>query len=159
MADGGVLTQRLSVTNDGEGELAFTTALHTYFGVGDISTARVSGLQGTSYLDSLDGRIKKVDDDESIAFTAEVDRIYVGVRRRLTIGDGRRTVTLTTTPTLPDAVVWNPWIDKAAATADLENGDYTRFVCVEAALAASGPARVAPGGVWVAEQRVEVVAK
>ena len=159
VVDGGVLTQRLSVTNGGESELQFTTALHTYFGVGDVSsTARVSGLQGTSYLDSLDGRIKKVDDDEAIAFTAEVDRIYVGVPRRLTIEDGRRTIALTTTPTLPDAVVWNPWIDKAAATADLQDDDYTRFVCVEAALAASEPARVAPGGVWVAEQRVEVVA-
>lgn len=156
VAGDGVLTQRLTVVNDGDAELTFTTALHTYFSVDSIASARVAGLQGASYLDSLDGRIKKVDDHDAVTFDAEVDRIYVNVPRRLTIEDGRRTIALTTTAALPDAVVWNPWIEKAAATADLQDDDYTRFVCVEAALAASGPARVAAGGEWSAEQRIQV---
>jgi glucose-6-phosphate 1-epimerase len=28
-------------------------------------------------------------------------------------------------------VVWNPWIEKARALADLEDDDWTRMVCVE----------------------------
>jgi glucose-6-phosphate 1-epimerase len=28
-------------------------------------------------------------------------------------------------------VVWNPWIDKARALADLEDDDWRRMVCVE----------------------------
>lgn len=156
VADGGALSQRLTVVNDGAVDLEFTTALHTYFAVDAVARARVGGLQGASYLDSLDGRVKKVDDAAAVTFDREVDRIYVGVPRRITIADGARTVALTTSPALADAVVWNPWVDKAAATADLEDDDYTRFVCVEAALAASGPAKVAPGGTWTADQRIEV---
>lgn len=161
VADGGALVQTVTVTNDGgDADLEFTIALHTYFAVADIGAASVGGLAGAAYLDSLDARARKRDAQPGgVTFDREVDRIYVGVPRVLTVRDGAggRTVKLTTSATLADAVVWNPWIDKAAATPDLDDDAYTRFVCVEAAAAASGAARVAPGGAWVGEQRIEVV--
>lgn len=30
-----------------------------------------------------------------------------------------------------DCVLWNPWQEKAAALADMDDDGYTRFVCVE----------------------------
>ena len=154
----GALTQTLTVNNTGRDRFEFTTALHTYFAVDDIDRVAVGGLHGAPYLDSLDGRARKIDTADAVTFDREVDRIYVGVPPRLTIRDGARTIALTTRG-LPDAVVWNPWIDKARATADMGDDEYKRFVCVEAAVTqGSGAVGVDAGGEWVGEQRVEVVA-
>jgi len=55
-------------------------------------------------------------------------------------------------------VVWNPWQAKAAAMADFGDGEYRGMVCVEPAVAKSGPASVAAnGGTWSAWQELVYV--
>jgi D-hexose-6-phosphate mutarotase len=44
-------------------------------------------------------------------------------------------------------VVWNPWIDKASALADLGAEAWPHFVCVEPANAAENAVTGAPGAV------------
>ena len=39
----------------------------------------IEGLKGTDYLDSLDGRKRKLEVDDVLLFNGEVDRIYTGV--------------------------------------------------------------------------------
>lgn len=56
---------------------------------------------------------------------------------------------------LPDAVVWNPWVDKSAATGDLGDEEYTRFLCVEAA-AIGTPVTLPPGETWDCFQILDV---
>lgn len=146
------LTQEFMVTNHGSEVLNFTTALHTYFKVPDASLARVIGLQGSSYLDSIDGRVEKVDESSSVSFPGEVDRIYVGVPRVLQIHDGAgHQVSVTTNPTFGDAVVWNPWVDKARRMADFGDDEYTGMVCVEVAQCRP-PVALAPSSTWTASQ-------
>eukprot|EP01013_Petalomonas_cantuscygni_P036856 TRINITY_DN67574_c0_g1_i1.p1 TRINITY_DN67574_c0_g1~~TRINITY_DN67574_c0_g1_i1.p1 ORF type:complete len:466 (+),score=65.25 TRINITY_DN67574_c0_g1_i1:109-1506(+) len=58
-------------------------------------------------------------------------------------GGGLRVVTRG----LPDAVLWNPWIARARAIADLGDVDYTRFLCLEPASAAT-QIELRPGAVW-----------
>ena len=41
-------------------------------------------------------------------------------------------------------MVWNPWVEKAAAMADLPDQDYKNFVCVEAGYVADRY-QLAPG--------------
>lgn len=147
----GALQQMVTVKNTGTEALRATLALHTYFRVADARTATVRGLTGVPYLDSLDGRARKVDGEDAVSFAGEVDRVYVGAPPTLTIADGARAVTVATT-NLPDAVVWNPWTAKAAATGDLGDDEWADFVCVEPAVAGSGPFEVAPGGEWVGGQ-------
>jgi glucose-6-phosphate 1-epimerase len=42
-------------------------------------------------------------------------------------------------------VVWNPWVQKARAMADLGNGEWTQMVCVEACNVSAFAVEVAPG--------------
>lgn len=155
--EGDEMHTSLTVRNTDREPFEFTVALHTYFAVGDIAHATVEGLRGASYLDSLDGRREKVDECEAVAFAKEVDRIYRNTPDVLTVRDDANDRSIVVQKTnLPDAVVWNPWVDKCAKTGDLGDGDYTSFLCVEAA-ATSTPVVVRPGAEWTCGQVLRVV--
>ena len=135
--EGERLRTSLRVENNASGDapLEFTTALHTYFAVAECSQSSVRGLRGATYLDNLDDRVAKRDDDECVRFNFEVDRIYKSTVNTLVIEDdvkGRK-FTIEKTPTLPDAVVWNPWIEKAKKMGDFGDEEYHSMVCVEVA--------------------------
>lgn len=66
-------------------------------------------------------------------------------------GANNRTV-LHTKAGFPDAVVWNPWIAKAKATGDFGDEEYKNMLCVEPAIAASGPITVPAGQSWCGSQ-------
>lgn len=55
---------------------------------------------------------------------------------------------------LADAVLWNPWVDKAKATADFGDEEYHNMVCLEPAQAGSGPASLPAGQVWSCTQKL-----
>ncbi|EFJ47250.1 hypothetical protein VOLCADRAFT_81580, partial [Volvox carteri f. nagariensis] len=71
------LEQHLTVANKDSKSMPFTAALHTYFAVSDISNVKVEGLQGLTYMDSTDSRIKKREEAVEVVFPGEVDRIYI----------------------------------------------------------------------------------
>lgn len=155
--EGDEMHTSLTVQNTDSEPFEFTVALHTYFAVGDIAHATVEGLRGASYLDSLDGRREKVDECEAVAFAKEVDRIYRNTPDVLTVRDDANDRSIVVQKNnLPDAVVWNPWVDKCAKTGDLGDGDYKSFLCVEAA-ATSTPVVVRPGAEWTCGQVLRVV--
>ena len=68
----GALVTRLSAVSRGPTAMPFTCALHTYFRTPDIAHVHMQGLQAVVYLDSLQGRVRKVDTDEAVTFPAEV---------------------------------------------------------------------------------------
>ena len=73
------LTQVVQVANSNTADapLKFTTALHTYFRVSDISAAHVEGLSGLKYLDNMQNRQQGTDEQDVISVDGEIDRIYV----------------------------------------------------------------------------------
>ena len=154
---GNHLKTTMSVTNTGTEPMTFTTALHTYFRCDDALAAKVTGLKGASYLDSLDGRVRREEVGDFVAFAEEVDRIYLSTSDALAVEDvaGSRSIWITKR-NLPDAVVWNPWIEKSKATGDLGDDDYKKFVCVEAA-AIETPVTLPAGERWECEQVLECV--
>ncbi|KAF8068431.1 BETAC-AD [Scenedesmus sp. PABB004] len=121
----GSLTQELSVTNTGGAAMAFTAALHTYFAVPDITSVVVEGLDGVAFTDSLAGGARHTQAGP-VGFDREVDRIYLaapdGAMRVVDRGSGA--VVEVHKTAFPDAVVWNPWVDKAAAMADFGDDEY-----------------------------------
>jgi len=55
-----------------------------------------------------------------------------------------------------DAVVWNPWVDKSRAMGDFGDDEYPRMLCIEPAVAGSGPVALAPGKSWTGTQRLSL---
>ncbi|MEE9354984.1 MAG: D-hexose-6-phosphate mutarotase [Methylococcaceae bacterium] len=127
------LTLRLITSNNNQYPITISQALHAYFKVGDISKVQILGLEGTEYIDQLHADKLKTQGG-SVAVEAEVDRIYTHVPNELVIDDkslGRR-IKIDTEGS-QTAVVWNPWIDKAARMTDLGDQEYRTMICVETA--------------------------
>ena len=80
----------------------------------------------------------------------QVDRIYLSAPDALQLVEGTRQVEVRKVG-LPDAVLWNPWVAKAAAMEDFGDSEYQQMVCIEAAAVAS-PVVVLPHGAWSAGQ-------
>lgn len=140
-----LLTVSLATTNTGDRPFRITQALHTYFAVGAIDAVSVDGLDGLRYLDKVRGF---AEDRQAgpVTFSTEVDRIYQGVERDLSINDTSLGHIIRIRPdNSRTAVVWNPWAERSAAAPDLANDAYQRFVCVETANAADEIVTVAPG--------------
>ncbi len=70
------------------------------------------------------------------------------------IDEGNGTVEVRKT-NFPDAVVWNPWVDKSKSMADFGDGEYKQMLCIEPALALSGPKALAPGENWSGRQELQ----
>ncbi|UJS23823.1 D-hexose-6-phosphate mutarotase [Thiothrix winogradskyi] len=144
---GKTLQLALVTRNTGDAVFTITQAMHTYFAVGDIAQTTVTGLEGTQYLDkAADGNGGTKQQDGAISINSEVDRVYFGIPAELAIVDGalKRTIRITSSGN-KTAVVWNPWAKIAAGMADLQDDDYTRFVCVETTNAADDVVEVAAG--------------
>jgi len=150
----------VEVVNPSEEAIEFTTALHTYFRVQDITQTSVAGLYGIDYLDNAQGRVQSRDVDEAVVFPGEVDRIYLNTPDSLKIVDeaAESSIIITKSGSWFDAVVWNPWIGKAKATKDLGDDEYTSFVCVEVARIGS-PVLIAPQASWQAAVEYQVLEK
>lgn len=58
----------------------------------------------------------------------------------------------------PDAVLWNPHIAKAQSMSDFGDDEWPGMVCLEPAVAASGPVVLQPGQMWTAGQQLSVSA-
>jgi len=148
------IEQTLSATNknsDGKA-FTFTTALHSYFNVSDISKASVEGLKGCEYADKVVGGVKK-EESGAISFDKETDKIYYGAPSEIKIVDSGKSTIRIQSKGFPECVVWNPWIEKAKSTADLDDDDYHKFVCAESALVRD-PVTLQPGQVWTASHLI-----
>ena len=71
------LTQELRVVNGKNEPLKFTTALHTYFRISDISQTHVEGLSGLQFLDNTKNRQEGTDEQQVISINGEFDKIYL----------------------------------------------------------------------------------
>ena len=144
---GDTLNLSLITRNTGKEKFTITQAFHTYFKVGDITRAKVTGLAGCDYLDKAGGGSVQKHQTGDVTIDAEVDRIYLNAGNTLTIDDTalNRRIQITSQGS-KTAVVWNPWEKIARDMADLEDDDYKRLLCVETTNAADDVREVAPGG-------------
>ena len=149
------LTMTLRITNAGDEAFSFTTALHTYFRVGDVTAVAVEGLEGSSYLGTEPGGQPRPVSGP-VRIQGETDGVYGDAADRLLIRDPslRRTIVIEKSG-FPDAVVWNPWVEKARAMSDFGDDEYLTMLCVEAG-AIADPVRLDPGEVWTATQILRV---
>merc|ERR1711879_172406 len=109
---------------------------------------------GLDYLDNLNARVKQKEDSNVISIGQEVDRIYLSAPEKLTVSDEGAGVFTVEKTNLPDLVLCNPWVDKAKATADFGDDEYHDMVCLEPALAGSGPCALSAGASWSCCQKL-----
>jgi glucose-6-phosphate 1-epimerase len=129
---GAQLGLALTVANTGGEAMRFEEALHTYHRVGDAQRVRVTGLDGTAYLDNMDGNREKRQTGDMV-FRAQTDNAYLDTETALVVVDpvlGRRI--RTKKGNSRTTVAWNPWREGAKALADLGDEEWRQMACVEA---------------------------
>lgn len=131
----------LDVHNNAPESFEFSSALHTYFKVGDVNGVRIGGIRaGGIRAGGVREGLLRIED--------KIDEIFMGVEGPVTLAEGDSTLTLTQSG-FRDVVVWNPGAADAAALSDMEDEEYRRFVCVESALIT--PYEIEPGTAWHGE--------
>ena len=119
-------------------------------------SVEIAGLRGTEYRVTGDRTLRR-DDDDVVRVRDYLDRVYVSAPPVLELRDGARTLTIESEG-FPDAVVWNPGAERAAALTDLERGGEKRFVCIEAAVAQT-PVTIGPRRKWIGTQTLTARAR
>ncbi|MBV4461217.1 D-hexose-6-phosphate mutarotase [Pseudomonas sp. COR58] len=135
----------LTSRNRGADTVSLSQALHTYFAVSDVRDVKVEGVDGLRYIETLDDW-KTVTQKGDLQFTGETDRIYLDAPPRLSINDPawERRIVLNATGSRT-AVIWNPWIDRAAAFSDMADDGWQRMLCIETANVMDNIVNLAPG--------------
>ncbi|WP_035759093.1 D-hexose-6-phosphate mutarotase [Granulicoccus phenolivorans] len=133
----------LSVTA-GADPLDLEEATHAYFAVSDIHGVRVDGLAGAHYVDKAPGGASDNVELGPVTFTGETDRVYAHTGPATVIDPDGRHITLSKHGS-NNTVVWNPWVDKAAAMGDFGDDEWPGMMCLEAANALDGYVALQPG--------------
>ncbi|XLZ69694.1 D-hexose-6-phosphate mutarotase [Massilia sp. SR12] len=125
------LAMRYSVRNSGAQDFQWAGALHSYFALADFAQATLEGAR-------FDGAL------DEIRPATPVLRLDTGAGTLQLEQQG-----------FSEWVVWNPGAQGAAATADMDDGDFRRFVCIE-------PARVdkqvlAAGAEWTGHHTISLI--
>ena len=135
----------LTSHNRGAETVSISQALHSYFAVSDVREVHVEGVGGLKYIETLDNW-KTVTQTGDLRFTGETDRIYLDAPPLLSIVDPawERRIELTSTGSRT-AVIWNPWIDRAAAFSDMADDGWQRMLCIETANVMDDVVNLKPG--------------
>ena len=135
----------LTSHNRGAETVSISQALHSYFAVSDVREVHVEGVGGLKYIETLDNW-KTVTQTGDLRFTGETDRIYLDAPPLLSIVDPawERRIELTSMGSRT-AVIWNPWIDRAAAFSDMADDGWQRMLCIETANVMGDVVNLKPG--------------
>lgn len=120
--------------NAGPEDVTLSQALHSYFAVSDVHQVSIEGLDGVSYLNTLESWDTVNVQAGDITFTGETDRIYQDTPDLICIVDPewKRRIRIQTVGS-KSSVVWNPWIEKTKTFSDMEADGWKGMVCVETA--------------------------
>ena len=154
------LTVALEFTHRGSGPVRLEGALHTYLAVDDVTAVEIDGLAGVELVDRTADGARTAGVDGPLHIVGEVDRIYLDTTAPVSVRDvdggvdGRQvTVAKSGSST---TVVWNPGTDAARATADIGDGGWRGFVCVEASNVGSAAIPLAPGATHILSSTLTV---
>lgn len=136
----------LTTRNLGSTPLGISQALHSYFAVSEIRQVHLHGLDGCSYVETLEGWASRQQQGD-LHFSGETDRIYQGLPARLELLDaGWQRKLIIESSGSASAIVWNPWIDKAQRLSHFAADAWQRMLCIETANVWDDCIELAPGG-------------
>jgi D-hexose-6-phosphate mutarotase len=144
----------LVTRNVGPEPVTVSQALHTYFQVSDYERVTVLGVEGSRYLDKVDGR--EGVQDRPLRISGRTDRIYLEAVRDVVLEDpGLGRAIRVTRRNSHSMVVWNPGYDGAAA-ADFGPAGSRGMLCLETANAGPDAVRLLPHAVHLLFTRYTV---
>lgn len=125
------LNLKLTTKNTGEKDFEFTAGFHPYFLVRERDDVTVRGLDGCGYIFAED--MSEHVQEGDLKMDTEADHVFTlkkELKHEFAILDPglKRAIAMVSTGSA-NAVVWNPGAKMKLA--DLEEGDWRRFVCVE----------------------------
>ncbi|RJG48439.1 D-hexose-6-phosphate mutarotase [Motilimonas pumila] len=130
---GEAIDLRLITHNQSEKPAPYLAALHTYLNISAPEHAKVTGL-GSQYLDSLAGKQQKASTG-TLSIDGAIDSLYTQAEPSLTLSDqGLQREVAIHNEGNDTVVVWTPWIEGAAAMADMPDDGYQTMLCVESAI-------------------------
>ncbi|MGO2356060.1 MAG: D-hexose-6-phosphate mutarotase [Marinomonas foliarum] len=136
-----------SAANLSDKAMPVSEALHTYFNISDNQTAEVHGLEQVTYVDKFDNGSRHLQQG-AVTPCDHMDRVYVSAPDVCEIHDpGLQRKLVISTEGSNSTVLWNPGAELARQRVDMEDEDYRRFVCVEAANALTDEYDIPPGGI------------
>lgn len=152
---GSELVLELLVTNTGSTPLHFEEAMHAYHRVGEVTQARVSGLDGVAYLDKTDSYREKTQRGD-VVIESETDRVYLNTQHPLDLRDSvlQRRIQVAKENSLT-TVVWNPWVEKGSELADLGADQWKQMLCIETSNVGKFAITLAPGGQQIMKATVK----
>ncbi|WP_283149145.1 D-hexose-6-phosphate mutarotase [Silvimonas soli] len=131
-----------------------SVALHTYFDVGDVTQAVITGLDGTTYIDTTQDSKPRFAQTGAVQLSGPTDRVYLNVPQYQDIKTPDRTLKIDSQDT-HCAVVWNAW-HNADKIADIGPGNYVGYLCVERADAWEYSPTLQPGETYRASMTLSV---
>ncbi|QLR42824.1 D-hexose-6-phosphate mutarotase [Enterobacter sp. RHBSTW-00994] len=118
---------------EAHGDFETSSALHTYFNVGDINAVKVSGL-GDTYIDKVDNAKEGKLTDGVQTFPDRTDRVYLNPEACSVIHDTKLNRGIEVIHHHNSNVVgWNPGPALSVSMGDVPDDGYKTFVCVETA--------------------------
>ncbi|KAN0026935.1 hypothetical protein ACTFIU_009611 [Dictyostelium citrinum] len=134
-----------SSSSDSANILEFQLAFHTYYQISNIENVYVLGLEGREYIDKMNNHKITKELNDKVQITNETDRVYLNVVPTQSTGVGKNyqplqlidngsktSITLTYDyQSMPDVVVWNPWIEKSKKMEDFGDNEYHNMICIE----------------------------
>ncbi|MDX6042554.1 D-hexose-6-phosphate mutarotase [Scandinavium lactucae] len=118
---------------EAHGDFETTSALHSYFNVGDISAVKVSDV-GDRYIDKVKNAEEGVLSDGVQTFPDRTDRVYLNAEACSVIHDGALGRNIDVIHGHHSNVVgWNPGPALSVSMGDMPDDGYKTFVCVETA--------------------------
>ena len=96
VAIGKTLTMTLATKNVGNEPITFEQALHTYYAVGDVREASLTGLEFAGYVTKVEGLKHKRQGEGPMRFASETDFVFESTRATCVIDDPvlRRRITI-----------------------------------------------------------------
>lgn len=151
------LKMSLSIKNTDKKPFEFNSALHTYFAINQLQQTQVSGLSGKQYWDNGTPLTQRTHfDEQSLELSDAIDRVFFDTDTTLSLADHKHTLQIEHTD-FKDTVVWNPGTEGVKDIGDLDNQEYSKMLCVEAANI-QHPVVLAPGQVWTGVQNLRQLA-
>ncbi|VDB99606.1 unnamed protein product [Peniophora sp. CBMAI 1063] len=148
------LSTDLHVTNPSDNEpLEFQALLHNYIR-GPAKNLSVHPLEGKRYTDKVDKAVKE-ETREAVDVRTFTDSVYEDTDDEIRVTWGSRGIVLNKT-NFPTLTVWNPSSEAGRKLADMEDGGWERFVCVEPGYV-KGFKKIAPKERWIGQQTMTVL--